>query len=141
MRHSPCLRMAHLICLGSFVIALWGCTAHIPPSGTPGRRTLAEIFQSGNPEAATAHPDTPIDIDEDRQLWTTIKARWPEVERMLADRQALLSAPTGSPGTTQKQTYVFDVRHIALINAYAQAYRLEPKDVIYLMCEEFFQRR
>jgi hypothetical protein len=60
---------------------------------------------------------------------------------MLADRQALLSAPIGSPGTTQKKTYVFDVRHIALIEAYAQAHRLEPKDVIYLMCEEFFQRR
>jgi hypothetical protein len=131
--------MAHLICLGSFVIALWGCTAHTSPAGTPSRRTLAELLQSGDPGTPTAHPETPT--DQDWQLWTTIKARWPEVERMLADRQALLSAPTGTPGQTQKKTYVFDVRHIALIDAYAQAYRVEPEDVIYMMCEEFFQRR
>jgi hypothetical protein len=74
-------------------------------------------------------------------LWTTIKARWPEVEQMLADRQALLHTSPGIPGHTQKQTYVFDVRHIALIEAYAQAHRLELKDVIYAMCQEFFERR
>jgi hypothetical protein len=139
MRHSSCLRIAHLLCLSSFVITLWGCTAHTPQAGTPSRRTLADLLQSGDPGTPTAHPNTPT--DQDWQLWTTIKARWPEVEQMLADRQALLSAPIGSPGTTQKKTYVFDVRHIALIEAYAQAHRLEPKDVIYLMCEEFFQRR
>jgi hypothetical protein len=127
------------MCLGSFVIALWGCAAHPSQVGHAGRRTLADIFQSRDPGTPTAHPETPT--EEDQQLWTTIKARWPEVERMLADRQALLSAPTGTPGQTQKKTYVFDVRHIALIDAYAQAYRVEPEDVIYMMCEEFFQRR
>jgi hypothetical protein len=85
------------------------------------------------------HPGTPT--PEDWDLWTTIKARWPEIEKMLADRQALLSTPLGTPGQTQKKTYVFDVRHIGLIDAYAQANRIELKDVIYLMCEEFFQHR
>jgi hypothetical protein len=85
------------------------------------------------------HPGTPS--EEDWELWTTIKGRWLEVEKLLADRQALLSTPLGTPGQTQKKTYVFDIRHIGLIDAYAQANRLELKDVIYLMCEEFFQRR
>ena len=84
------------------------------------------------------HPGTPT--EEVWELWTTIKARWLEVEQMLADRQALRSTPS-TPGHTQKKTYVFDVRHIGLIDAYAQEHRLELKDVIYLMCEEFFQRR
>jgi hypothetical protein len=82
------------------------------------------------------HPGTPT--SEDWEVWTTIKARWGEVEKMLADRQALLSTPS-TPGNTQKKTYVFDVRHIALIDRYAQENRLELKDVIYLMCEQFFQ--
>jgi hypothetical protein len=80
-------------------------------------------------------------MDEDWQLWTTIKARWPEVEQMLADRQAVLSIPLETPGHTQQKSYVFDVRHIALIEGYAQAHRLELKEVMYVMCEEFFQRR
>ena len=53
----------------------------------------------------------------------------------------MLSTPLGTPGNTQKKTYVFDVRHIALIDQYAQAHRLELKDVIYAMCQEFFQQR
>ena len=85
------------------------------------------------------HPGTPS--EEDWELWITIKARWLEVEKILADRQAMLSTPLGTPGNTQKKTYVFDVRHIALIDRYAQAHRLELKDVIYAMCEEYFQRR
>jgi hypothetical protein len=84
------------------------------------------------------HPGTPT--SEDWEVWTTIKARWGEVEKMLADRQALLSTPS-TPGNTQKKTYVFDVRHIGLIEAYAQANRLELKNVIYAAFEEFFQRR
>jgi hypothetical protein len=85
------------------------------------------------------HPGTPT--SEDWELWTTIKRRWQEIEKMLADRQALLSTPLGTPGNTQKKTYLFDVRHIALIDRYAQDHRLELKDVIYVMCEQFFQRR
>jgi hypothetical protein len=85
------------------------------------------------------HPGTPT--AEDWALWSTIKARWLEVEKMLADRQALLSTPLGTPGHTQKKTYVFDVRHIGLIDRYAQDHRLDLKDVIYSMCHEFFERR
>jgi hypothetical protein len=85
------------------------------------------------------HPGTPT--AEDWALWSTIKARWLEVEQMLADRPALLSTPLGTPGHTQKKTYVFDVRHIGLIDRYAQDHRLDLKDVIYSMCQEFFERR
>ena len=60
---------------------------------------------------------------------------------MLADRQALLRIPPETPGPTQKKTYVFDVRHIALIERYAQDHRLELQDVIYAMCQEFFEHR
>jgi hypothetical protein len=49
------------------------------------------------------------------------------------------SPPREPPGHTQVRTYLFDVRHIALIERYAQEHQLEPKDVIYAMCEEFFQ--
>jgi hypothetical protein len=85
------------------------------------------------------HPGTPS--AEDWELWNIIKARWLEVEKMLADRQVLLSTPLGTPGDTQKKTYVFDVRHIALIDRYAQDHRLDLKDVIFTMCQEFFERR
>jgi hypothetical protein len=84
------------------------------------------------------HQGTPT--SEDWEVWTTIKERWKEVEKMLADRQTLLSTPS-TPGNTQKKTYVFDVRHISLIEAYAQEHRLELKDVIYAAFEQFFQRR
>ena len=47
--------------------------------------------------------------------------------------------PAGAPRPTQSTTYVFDSRHIALIEAYARAHGMEPKEVIYAMCEEFFQ--
>jgi hypothetical protein len=59
---------------------------------------------------------------------------------MLAARQALLSTPRETPGQTQQQTYVFDSRHIALIEGYARAHGLKPQEVIYAICEEFFQR-
>ena len=60
---------------------------------------------------------------------------------MLADRQVLLSTPLGTPGNTQKKTYVFDVQHITLIDRYAQDHRLDLKDVIYAAFQEFFERR
>jgi hypothetical protein len=100
-------------------------------SGVPAR-------QDHHLSTLPVHQGTPT--EEDWELWTTIKARWLEVEKMLADRQALLSTPTGRPGNTQKKTYVFDVRHITLIDRYAQDHRLDLKDVIYSMCQEFFER-
>lgn len=86
-----------------------------------------------------AHPGTPT--ADDWELWAAIKARWSEVEKLLVDRQALIGTLTGTPGDTRKKTYVFDMRHIALIDQYAQDHRLGLKDVIYAMCHEFFQRR
>ena len=85
------------------------------------------------------HPGTPS--EEDWELWTTIKAMWPRVEKMLSDQQILLGTLTGTPRQTQKKTYVFDVQHIALIDRYAQDHRLDLKEVIYTMCQEFFQQR
>jgi hypothetical protein len=117
-------------------------TPIVHPEVSPDDSTLAH---SGVPARQEPHISTPVvhpgtPTAEDWDLWTTIKARWLEVEKMLADRQALLSTP-GTPGNTQKKTYVFDVRHIALIDRYAQDHRVELKDVIYAMCEEFFNRR
>ena len=87
-------------------------------SGVPARQ---ESLMS----TPIVHPGTPT--ADDWELWTIIKARWLEVEKMLADRQALLSTPLGTPGQTQKKTYVFDTRHIALIDRYAQDHRLDLK--------------
>jgi hypothetical protein len=136
MRHRLWRRMAHLLCLGSCIIALWGCATHPSPAGTSGRHTIAELLRSRDPGAP---PETPT--AEDSQLWPTIKARWPEVEQMLTDRHALPSIPQAAPGQTQEQTYVFDVQHIALIERYAQDQRLGLKDVMFQALEEFFQRR
>jgi hypothetical protein len=101
-------------------------------SGVPARQEWPISTPMGHPGTPTA---------EDWELWTIIKARWEEIEKMLADRQAVLSTPSGTPGHTQKKTYVFDVQHIALIDRYAQEHRLDLKDVIYTMCQEFFQQR
>jgi hypothetical protein len=46
-----------------------------------------------------------------------------------------------APGHTQKKTYVFDVRHVGLIDRYAQDHQLDLKDVLYQALEEFFHRR
>jgi hypothetical protein len=64
-----------------------------------------------------------------------------EIEKLLADWQALVEALTDTPGHTRKKTYVFDVRHIALIDRYAQEHHLDLKEVMFLALEEFFQRR
>jgi hypothetical protein len=54
-------------------------------------------------------------------------------------REGALTHYHGNSGRAKK-TYVFDVRHIALIGRYAQEHRLDLKDVIYSMCQEFFER-
>jgi hypothetical protein len=101
-------------------------------SGVPAR-------QEPGGSIPLAHPGTLA--AEDWELWTSIKARWLDVEKMLADRQVFLRTPSGTPGHTQKKTYIFEARHIALIEQYAQDHRLGLKDVISAMCHEFFQRR
>jgi hypothetical protein len=100
-------------------------------SGVPARQELG-----GSP--LTVHPGT--SAAEDWELWAVIKARWQEVEKLLADRQALVGTLTGTPGHTRKKTYVFDVRHIALIDRYAQEHQLDRKEVLSQALEEFFQR-
>jgi hypothetical protein len=105
-------------------------------SGVPVEHSGVPARQAYGISALMGHPGTPT--EEDWELWTTIKARWQEIETMLADRQALLSTPRGTPGHTQEKTYVFDVRHIALIEQYAQKHRLDLKAVIYAICEAFF---
>jgi hypothetical protein len=104
-------------------------TAH---SGVPARQELGGSIPLVHSGALAA---------EDWELWTSIKARWRDVEKMLADRQVFLRTPPGTPGHTQKKTYIFEARHIALIDQYAQDHRLGLKDVISAMCHEFFQRR
>jgi hypothetical protein len=101
-------------------------------SGVPARQD--QLISS-----LMVHPGTPS--EEDWELWNTIKAMWLRVGKMLSDQQVLLSTPMGTPRQTQKKTYVFDVQHIALIDEYARVHRMELKEVIHLMCEEFFQRR
>jgi hypothetical protein len=104
-------------------------TAH---SGVPARQEF------GEPQR-TVHPG--VLVGEDWELWAVIKARWQEVEKLLADRQALMGTLPSTPEHTQKKTYIFSTRHVALIERYAQEHRLDLKDVIYTMCHEFFQRR
>jgi hypothetical protein len=50
---------------------------------------------------------------------------------MLAARQVLLTTPRKPPGHTQPKTYIFDIRHIALIESYAQEHQLDQKNVLY----------
>ena len=47
MRHSLCLRIGHLMCLGFFVIALWDCAAPMSLVGNPAFDGIYE----GNPIA------------------------------------------------------------------------------------------
>ena len=118
-------------------------TPEVHPEVSQGHSSMAH---SGVParqdhliSTPMVHPGIPT--EEDWELWTTIKAMWPRVEKMLSDQQVLLGTPLGTPRQTQKKTYVFDVEHIALIDEYARVHRLELKDIIYIMCQEFFERR
>lgn len=87
------------------------------------------------------HPGTPT--AEDWELWNTIKARWLEVEKMLAERhtrQALLSIPTGTPRHTVKKTYVVDTFYVELIDRYAKEHSLDLKDVLNVAFQRFFEQ-
>jgi hypothetical protein len=88
------------------------------------------------------HPGTPT--EEDWLLWTAMKGRWIEIEKMLADwqsRRTLLRTPIGTPRHTMKKTYVVDRLYVELIDRYAQAQGVELKDVVNLAFREFFERR
>jgi hypothetical protein len=104
-------------------------------SGVPAR-------QDQSMSMPMVHPGTPT--AEDWQLWTAMKTRWEEVEKMLADwrtRQAFLSTPIGTPRHTMKKTYVVDSLYVELIDRYAQEQGVELKDVVNLAFREFFEGR
>ena len=108
-------------------------------SDVPEERLGVPARQDHLVSTPMVHPGTPS--AEDWELWTAIRAKWQEIEKMLAERQVMVSTPKGPPGHTQRKTYVFDVRHIGLIDQYAQDHRLDRKEVMYQALEEFFQRR
>jgi len=88
------------------------------------------------------HPGIPA--EEDWELWTVMKTRWTEVEKMLADwktRQALLGTPSGTPRHTTKKTYVVDSVHVAWIDQYAREHGLDIKDVLFMAIEAFIRAR
>jgi hypothetical protein len=103
-------------------------------SGVPAR-------QEWPAEVPAVHPGTPT--AEDWELWNIIKARWLEVEKMLAERhirQALLSTPTGTPRHTVKKTYVVDTFYVELIDRYAKEHSLDLKDVLNFAFHRFFEQ-
>jgi hypothetical protein len=103
-------------------------------SGVPAR-------QEWHAEVPAVHPGTPT--AEDWELWNIIKARWLEVEKMLAERhirQALLSTPTGIPRHTVKKTYVVDTFYVELIDRYAKEHSLDLKDVLNFAFHRFFEQ-
>jgi hypothetical protein len=88
------------------------------------------------------HPGTPS--AEDWELWTTMKGRWTEIEKMLSDwqtRRTLLSTPIGTPRHTMKKTYVVDSLYVELVDRYAQEQGVALKDVVNLAFHEFFEQR
>jgi hypothetical protein len=104
-------------------------------SGVPAR-------QEQGISTPIVHPGTPT--EEDWMLWSTIKGRWTEVEKMLADwesRRTLLGTPSGTPRHTMKKTYVVDSAYVELIDQYARSQGVEIKDVVNLAFHEFFERR
>jgi hypothetical protein len=106
-------------------------TAH---SGVPAR-------QEWPAEVPSVHPGTPT--ADDWELWNTIKARWLEVEKMLAERhtrQALFSTPAGTPRHTVKKTYVVDTYYVELIDRHTKEHRLDLKDVLNAAFHRFFEQ-
>jgi hypothetical protein len=104
-------------------------------SGVPAR-------QAQGISTPMVHPGTPT--EEDWLLWTAMKGRWTEIEKMLAhwqSRQNLLSTPSGTPRHTMKKTYVVDSVYVELIDRYAREQGFEIKDIVNLAFREFFERR
>ena len=104
-------------------------------SGVPAR-------QAHHISTPTVHPGTPS--AEDWRLWTAMKGRWTEIEKMLADwqsRRSLLGTPSGTPRHTMKKTYVVDTVYVEMIDQYARDQGVEIKDVVNLAFREFFERR
>jgi hypothetical protein len=103
-----------------------------------GRQTLVDHLRSrasvhlGIPETTEVievsqdipgHPGT---LEGYQEVIEDLQQSVPEVAHLVADE--------GHP-------YILDVRHIALIDRYAQEHHLDVKEVLFLALEEFFQRR
>ena len=102
-----------------------------------GRQTLVDHLRS----RASVHLSTPettevIEVSQDipghpgtlegyQEVIEDIQQSVPEVAHLVTDE--------GHP-------YILDVRHIALIDRYAQEHHLDLKEVMFLALEEFFQR-
>jgi hypothetical protein len=109
-------------------------------SGIPEEHSGVPARQDHRISTPMVHPGTPS--AEDWELWTTIKGRWTEIEKMLAEwqsRRALLSTPSDAPRHTVEKTYVVDTAHVQAIDDYAREHGLEIKDVVYLAFQRFFE--
>jgi hypothetical protein len=110
-------------------------------SGVPMAHQGVPTRQQWPADMVAVHPGTPT--ADDWELWNTIKARWLEVEKMLAERhtrQALLSTPMGTPRHTVKKTYVVDTFYVELIDRYAKEHSLDLKDVLNVAFQRFFEQ-
>ncbi len=102
-----------------------------------GRQTLVNHLRS----RASVHPGTPettevIEVPQDIPGHPGTLEGYQEV---IEDLQQ--SVPEVAPLVTDKgHPYILDVRHIALIDRYAQEHHLDLKEVMFLALEEFFQR-
>jgi hypothetical protein len=121
-------------------------TPVVHPEVSPDDSTLAHSSVPARQEQSISTPmvhlGTPT--EEDWMLWTAMKGRWGEIEKMLTDwqsRRALLSTPSGTPRNTMKKTYVMDSLYVELVDRYAQEQGVERKDVVNLAFQEFFERR
>jgi hypothetical protein len=121
-------------------------TPVVHPEVSPDDSTLAHSSGPARQEqfisTPMVHLGTPT--EDDWMLWTAMKGRWGEIEKMLTDwqsRRALLSTPSGTPRHTMKKTYVVDSLYVELIDRYAQEQGGELKDVVNLAFQEFFERR
>jgi hypothetical protein len=86
--------------------------------GIPETTEVIEVSQD-----IPGHPGT---LEGYQEVIEDLQQSVPEVAHLVADE--------GHP-------YILDVRHIALIDQYAQEHHLDVKEVLFLALEEFFQRR
>jgi hypothetical protein len=121
-------------------------TPVVHPEVSPDDSTLAHSSGPARQEQCISPPMVHLGppTEDDWLLWTAMKGRWGEIEKMLTEwqsRRTLLSTPSGTPRHTMKKTYVVDSLYVELIDRYAQEQGVELKDVVNLAFQEFFERR
>jgi hypothetical protein len=121
-------------------------TPIVHPEVSPDDSTLAHSSGPARQEQCISPPMVHLGppTEDDWLLWTAMKGRWGEIEKMLTEwqsRRTLLSTPSGTPRHTMKKTYVVDSLYVELIDRYAQEQGVELKDVVNLAFQEFFERR